>query len=47
MADPGGGGGGGGAGGARPPFQKIIKNENLFLYNVVVKNVLCQYINTI
>ena len=43
VADP----GGGGARGARaPPSNKIIKNEDLFLYNFVVKNVFCQYLYT-
>ena len=35
VADPGVGAGVG----ARPPSKKIIKNEDLFLYNFVVKNV--------
>ena len=39
VADP--GGGGGGRGGRAPPFPK--KNEDLFLYNFVVKNLFCQY----
>ena len=44
VADP----GGGGARGARaPPSKKIIKNEDIFFYNGVVKNVICQYLYTI
>ena len=30
-----------------PPLQKIYKNEDLFFYNFVVKNVFCQYIYSI
>ena len=44
VADPGGGGGGGRA---PPHSKKIIKNEDLFLYNFVVNNVFCQYLYTI
>ena len=34
------GGGRGGHGGRAPPFQIFFKNEDLFFYNFVVKNVL-------
>ena len=33
--------------GGGPPFQKIIKNEDLFLYNFLVQNVFYQYLYTI
>ena len=39
VADPGGGGGRG-----APPSKKVIKNEDLFFYNFVVKNVFYQYL---
>ena len=42
-------GGVGGAGTRPPPLpsKKIIKNDDLFFYNFVVKNVFCQYLYSI